>query len=67
MSRHSDHHYRAGRKYQTLRHMEGSPQMPTGYPGMLVLAVFPHFVAVMHRELTEAAKPSAEQDQLART
>ncbi|GAB5557740.1 MAG: alkane 1-monooxygenase [Schleiferiaceae bacterium] len=41
LSRHSDHHYRAGRKYQILRHMEDSPQMPTGYPGMMILSTLP--------------------------
>ncbi len=41
LSRHSDHHYLASRKYQILRHHEGSPQMPTGYPGMMVLATLP--------------------------
>jgi alkane 1-monooxygenase len=32
LSRHSDHHYLARRKYQVLRHHDNSPQMPTGYP-----------------------------------
>ena len=41
LSRHSDHHYLASRKYQILRHHENSPQMPTGYPGMMLLAHFP--------------------------
>ncbi len=41
LSRHSDHHYLASRKYQILRHHESAPQMPTGYPGMLVLAHVP--------------------------
>lgn len=41
LSRHSDHHYLASRKYQILRHFDHSPQMPTGYPGMLWLALFP--------------------------
>jgi alkane 1-monooxygenase len=41
LSRHSDHHYLASRKYQVLRHHEGSPQMPTGYPGMMILALLP--------------------------
>ncbi|MGB0916479.1 MAG: alkane 1-monooxygenase [Flavobacteriales bacterium] len=41
LTRHSDHHYKASRKYQTLRHFEDSPQMPTGYPGMIVLALIP--------------------------
>ncbi|WP_420575345.1 alkane 1-monooxygenase [Ekhidna sp.] len=41
LSRHSDHHYIASRKYQILRHIDESPQMPTGYPGMMILATIP--------------------------
>lgn len=41
LSRHSDHHYAASRKYQILRHFDDSPQMPTGYPGMIILALLP--------------------------
>ena len=41
LSRHSDHHYIASRKYQILRHIDESPQMPTGYPGMMLLATVP--------------------------
>ena len=41
LSRHSDHHYLASRKYQVLRHHDDSPQMPTGYPGMMILSLFP--------------------------
>lgn len=41
LSRHSDHHYAASRKYQILRHFDDSPQMPTGYPGMIILALVP--------------------------
>lgn len=41
LSRHSDHHHKASKKYQTLRHWDESPQMPTGYPGMIILALFP--------------------------
>jgi len=41
LSRHSDHHFIASRKYQILRHIDESPQMPTGYPGMMLLATFP--------------------------
>lgn len=52
LSRHSDHHYRAGRKYQVLRHMEGAPQMPTGYPGMMILSLVPPlWFRVMHRQI----------------
>ncbi len=49
LSRHSDHHYLASRKYQVLRHHENSPQMPTGYPGMMLLSLIPPlFFKVMH-------------------
>ncbi|WP_046245826.1 alkane 1-monooxygenase [Hymenobacter terrenus] len=41
LTRHSDHHYQASRPYQTLRHQPASPQMPTGYPGMMLLATVP--------------------------
>ena len=41
LSRHSDHHYLASRKYQLLRHHDDAPQMPTGYPGMMMLSLFP--------------------------
>jgi alkane 1-monooxygenase len=41
LSRHSDHHYLASRKYQVLRHHDEAPQMPTGYPGMMLLATVP--------------------------
>lgn len=41
LSRHSDHHYLASKKYQILDSYEESPQMPTGYPGMMLLALIP--------------------------
>ena len=52
LSRHSDHHYLASRKYQVLRHHDHSPQMPTGYPGMMLLASFPPlWFYVMNRRI----------------
>jgi alkane 1-monooxygenase len=49
LSRHSDHHYTASRKYQVLRHHDGAPQMPTGYPGMMILSLItPAWYAVMN-------------------
>ena len=41
LSRHSDHHYLATRKYQILRHHDQSPQLPSGYPGSMLLALVP--------------------------
>ncbi len=52
LSRHSDHHYMASRKYQILRHFDDSPQMPTGYPGMILLALLPPlWFRVMDKEI----------------
>jgi alkane 1-monooxygenase len=39
LSRHSDHHARASRPYQMLRHFDESPKMPSGYYGTIVLAL----------------------------
>jgi alkane 1-monooxygenase len=41
LSRHSDHHYLASRKYQILKHHDDAPQLPTGYPGSMLLALLP--------------------------
>jgi alkane 1-monooxygenase len=41
LSRHSDHHYLASRKYQILQHHSTAPQLPTGYPGSMILAMVP--------------------------
>lgn len=54
LSRHSDHHYMASRKYQVLRHHDNSPQMPTGYPGMILLSLFPPlWFSVMNRRIKQ--------------
>jgi alkane 1-monooxygenase len=41
LTRHSDHHFKATRKYQILRHLDDSPQLPLGYPGSLLLSLVP--------------------------
>ncbi len=41
LSRHSDHHYMASKKYQVLEHHDDAPQLPTGYPGSMILALVP--------------------------
>ena len=58
LTRHSDHHAYPGRRYQVLRYFDGSPQLPTGYPGMILLALVPPlYFAVMHPHLdAEAAR-----------
>ena len=41
LSRHSDHHYLASKKYQLLQHHDDAPQLPTGYPGSMILSLVP--------------------------
>ena len=52
LSRHSDHHYLASRKYQILQHHDESPQLPTGYPGSMLLSLVPPlWFYVMNRRI----------------
>ena len=41
LQRHSDHHANANLRYQVLRHMDESPQLPFGYPTMIMIALVP--------------------------
>ncbi len=41
LQRHSDHHANPTRRYQALRDDQEAPVLPTGYAGMIVLALFP--------------------------
>ena len=41
LTRHADHHYKAQRPYQILRHYEESPQLPMGYPSAMLLSLIP--------------------------
>lgn len=52
LQRHSDHHAYASRRYQVLRSFAESPQMPTGYAGMLLMsAIPPLWFRVMNKRL----------------
>lgn len=52
LQRHSDHHANPTRRYQTLRHFANSPQLPSGYAGMITLAYFPPlWFAVMNKRV----------------
>ncbi len=54
LTRHSDHHFKATRKYQILRHMDQSPQLPFGYPTSIILALLPPlWFAVMNPRLQQ--------------
>ena len=41
LQRHSDHHANPMRRFQALRHFDEAPQLPTGYAGMILLALVP--------------------------
>ena len=52
LTRHSDHHYRASKKYQILESKKESPKLPFGYPSsMLIALVPPLWFRIMNREL----------------
>lgn len=52
LTRHSDHHFKATRKYQVLRHFDESPQLPFGYPGCMLLSLFPPaWFSVMNKKV----------------
>jgi len=66
LNRHSDHHYLASRKYQILRHHDDAPQLPTGYPGSMLLAfVPPLWFYVMNRKIKALSdEPQVSSDEL---
>ena len=41
LQRHSDHHANPTRRYQSLRSFDDSPQLPSGYASMLLIAYLP--------------------------
>ena len=54
LSRHSDHHYNGSKHYQVLKSLPDSPQMPTGYPGMMLLSLLPPlWFKIMNKKLQE--------------
>jgi alkane 1-monooxygenase len=54
LTRHSDHHYLANKKYQILDHHEQAPVLPLGYPASILMALVPPlWLVVMDRRLEE--------------
>lgn len=41
LTRHSDHHYLANKKYQTLDHHDSAKQLPFGYPMSILISLIP--------------------------
>jgi len=55
LTRHSDHHHRASKKYQVLESIEESPQLPFGYTTSMVLSLLPPvWFSLMNRRLPES-------------
>ncbi len=59
LTRHSDHHYKASRKYQVLRHFPDSPQLPLGYPGSMILALLPPLWISLMDPVLPSSHPSS--------
>ncbi|CAM1370971.1 Fatty acid desaturase [Tenacibaculum litoreum] len=54
LSRHSDHHYNGSKHYQLLKSLPESPQMPIGYPGMMLVALVPPlWFSIMNKKLQD--------------
>jgi len=52
LQRHSDHHYYASKPYQVLNHHDESPQLPAGYPTMIITALLPPvWFSIMNKRL----------------
>ena len=60
LTRHSDHHAHAKRPYQILRHYESAPQLPAGYPAMIVIALVPPlWFSIMNPRLNHYLNPAS--------
>ena len=51
---HTDHHMHAYKEYQTLEHVDGSPQLAYGYPASILLAMIPPlWFMVMDKKISQ--------------
>jgi alkane 1-monooxygenase len=62
LQRHSDHHAYATREYQILRHFDESPQLPAGYPTMVLIALIPPLWFRIMNPLLEAWEKRVRQE-----
>ena len=52
LTRHSDHHFIANKKYQILDHHDEAPELPLGYPASMLIALIPPvWFALMNRRI----------------
>jgi alkane 1-monooxygenase len=67
LQRHSDHHAFASRPYQVLRHFDESPQLPFGYPVMILMSLVPPlWFKIMNKRLENWQANAADADHIAR-
>jgi len=53
LSRHSDHHYAPHKNFSLLDHHDNSPQLPTGYPGMMLISLIPPlYFHLVHKRIS---------------
>ena len=65
LQRHSDHHAHPTRSYQSLRDFKGLPTLPSGYPGMFFMSLFPGwFRSVMDKRVVEWADGDLDKIQI---
>ncbi|MFT5750923.1 MAG: alkane 1-monooxygenase [Flavobacteriales bacterium] len=61
LTRHSDHHYRANKKFQLLDYHDESPQLPYGYPTSMVISMFPPlWFKIMNKHVPKDQRPQKE-------
>lgn len=66
LQRHSDHHAYAARPYQVLRHFDESPQLPFGYPLMIIMSLVPPiWFRVMNPRLQAWKERACQPDKIA--
>ncbi len=65
LERHSDHHAHPLRRYQSLRHFDDLPQLPSGYFGVYLLAYVPWlWFRVMDKRLLDLPHVQGDLDKL---
>lgn len=65
LQRHSDHHAFAARPYQVLRHFDQSPQLPFGYPVMILMSLLPPlWFGVMNARLEVWQRHACDADRI---
>ena len=59
LTRHSDHHAHPKRPYTVLRHFDSAPELPAGYPALMVLSMVP---PLFHRVMDPLLPDAVQQD-----